>query len=110
MRPSWDVRAISSNGATTVSLFFDSEREVATGWSRNSYRHSMAMQSFDATWKFDIYVSRRGLDASLPHWFYLLLASLIAAAVWIRRFSLRALLVAITLVAVTLGLIVWPIR
>ena len=110
MTPSCDVKADSSNGGTTVSIFFDSKREVTTGWNRNSYRHNTATKPFDATWKFDVYISRRGLDASLPYWFYLLLASLIAAAAWIRSFSLRALLVAMTLVAVTLGLIVWPIR
>jgi hypothetical protein len=108
--PSCDARSDSANGGTTISIFFDSNREAGYEWSRNSYRHNTAMRPPDATWKFDIYMTRRGLDASLPHWFYLLLTSLIAAAAWIRRFTLRTLLIATTLVAVVLRLSVWPIR
>ena len=47
----------------------------------------------------------------VPHWFGILLfasVATVAAAPWIRpRFSLRTLLIATTLVAVVLGLIVW---
>jgi hypothetical protein len=45
-----------------------------------------------------------------PHWFPVLLSAAFAAAPWFRRtwkFSLRTLLIATTLVAVVLGLIVW---
>ncbi len=49
-----------------------------------------------------------------PHWFFILLAATMSAAPWLRqlrwRFSLRTLLVAMTLVAVGLGLIVWLAR
>jgi hypothetical protein len=44
-----------------------------------------------------------------PYWFLILLTAAIAAAPWLRwpkRFSLRTLLIAMTLVAVVLGLIV----
>jgi hypothetical protein len=51
-----------------------------------------------------------------PYWFLILLTAAIAAAPWLRwpkRFSLRTLLIATTLVAVVLGLIVavlrWPV-
>jgi len=108
--PSCDARADSANGGTTISIFFDSERKVANEWNRNSYRHNTSMRPPDATWKFDIYMTRRGLDASLPHWFYLLLTSLIAVAAWIRRFSLRTLLIATTLIAMVLGRIVYASR
>src|SRR4051812_22254016 len=106
--PSCDTRSDSANGGTTISIVFDSKREVAYEWSRNSCRHNTAMRPPDATWKFDIYITRRGLDASLPHWFYLLVTGLIAAAPWLpRHFSLRTLLIATTLVAVVLGLMVY---
>jgi hypothetical protein len=108
--PTCDARADSANGGTTISVFFDSDREVGYEWNRNSYRHNTAMRPPNATWKFDIYMTRRGLDASLPHWFYLLLTSLVAAAAWIRRFTLRTLLIATTLVAVVLGLIVYAVK
>jgi hypothetical protein len=49
-----------------------------------------------------------------PYWSGVLLAVTLAAAPWIRqlnwRFSLRALLIAITLVAVVLGLVVWAAK
>jgi hypothetical protein len=50
---------------------------------------------------------------SLPHSLYALVFVTIAAVPWIRwskRFRLRTLLIATTLVAVVLGLIVWSIR
>jgi hypothetical protein len=44
----------------------------------------------------------------IPHWTLALLAGLLAPIPWLRyRFSLRTLLIATTLVAVALGLIVW---
>jgi hypothetical protein len=47
----------------------------------------------------------------VPYWSLFLLSTILAAAPWIRqlrwRFSLRTLLIATTLVAVGLGLIVW---
>ena len=49
----------------------------------------------------------------MPHWFPLIVAGTLSAAPWLRlprRFSLRTLLIATTLVAVALGLIVWASR
>jgi hypothetical protein len=49
-------------------------------------------------------------SAAVPHWFLSILFTALVAAVWIkwpRRFRLRTLLIATTLVAVALGLIVW---
>ena len=60
-----------------------------------------------------------GLDASaypnyvmvyLPHWLPAMIVAAIGTAPWLpwfSRFSLRTLLIATTLVAVVLGLIVW---
>jgi hypothetical protein len=51
-----------------------------------------------------------GLVATLtvPDWFFVMISALCAAAPWFRwRFSLRTLLIATTLVAVVLGIIVW---
>jgi hypothetical protein len=49
--------------------------------------------------------------AWVPSWFAVVLASSLSAVPWIRwRFSLRTLLIATTLVAVALGLIVWAGR
>jgi hypothetical protein len=46
----------------------------------------------------------------VPHWFLVLLPATLGVAPWLRwskRFSLRTLLIATTLVAVVLGLAVW---
>ena len=51
---------------------------------------------------------------SIPYWFAVLFAATLAAATWIKdikwRFCLRTLLIATTLIAVVLGLIVWATR
>ena len=47
----------------------------------------------------------------VPHWVPLLLAATLAAASWIRwRFSLRTLLIGMTLVAVLLGAVIWAVK
>jgi len=47
----------------------------------------------------------------VPHWFVILAVALIGSAPWIHlRFSLRTLLIATTLIAFLLGLVVWSSR
>jgi hypothetical protein len=57
---------------------------------------------------------QNGIIIKCPHWFPVLFLATSAAAPWYRRiphqFSLRTLLIATTLVAVVLGLIVWSLR
>ena len=56
-------------------------------------------------------IRRRGTGLAIPYWSLLLPMAALAAAPWLRwRFSLRTLLIATTLVAVGLGLIVWAAR
>ena len=51
------------------------------------------------------------LTLRVPHWFLVLAAIGMGALSWLRpRFSLRTLLIATTLVAVVLGLIVYAVR
>jgi hypothetical protein len=48
---------------------------------------------------------------AIPIWFFCISMAAISTAPWLRRrFSLRTLLIATTLVAVVLGLIVWAVR
>ena len=57
------------------------------------------------------YFGYAGGVVALPYWFGVLLTVAPAVAPWIRwRFSLRTLLIATTLVAVGLGLIVWLVH
>lgn len=46
----------------------------------------------------------------LPYWFIAIIFALLGGAPWLRRFSLRTLLIATTLVAVVLGAIVYALR
>jgi hypothetical protein len=52
-----------------------------------------------------------GFRAVLPHWFFVLIFLLLGIATWFPwRFSLRTLLIATTLVAITLGIIIATTR
>ena len=58
-------------------------------------------------WGFE-YLGGISCDANVPHWFLLTLSALSGIAPWIhwsRRFSIRTLLIATTLVALTLGIV-----
>ena len=54
-----------------------------------------------------------GMHVGLPYWFLAFVPATIATIPWFRwskRFSLRTLLIATTLIAVVLGIIVWLSR
>jgi hypothetical protein len=52
-----------------------------------------------------------GWTVCVPHCFLMVLFGAAAVAPWLRpRFSLRTLLIATTLIAVVLGLVVWAVR
>jgi hypothetical protein len=73
--------------------------------SRSGYARSEVQ---DIAW--DFYFDLSGFaNLSAPHWFLALLSACLAAAPWIKwskRFSLRTLLIAATLIAVLFGLAV----
>jgi hypothetical protein len=60
---------------------------------------------------FNIYVNAGDREVTVPHWFLAMLTALVAAISWLPwRFSLRTLLIIMTLVAVGLGLAVYALR
>ncbi len=60
---------------------------------------------------WDFTSNKRFTAAEFPHWCLAFMLASLAVVPWIRyRFSLRTLLIATTLVAVVLGLIVWQAR
>ena len=63
---------------------------------------------------FELVSTGQRTDISFPHWFPIFLLALLAGIPWLpwwsNRFSLRTLLIATTLVALMLGLIVWISR
>ena len=65
---------------------------------------------YSGIWGGFAYIHEQGPGLLIPDWFLIAAAIAISAAPWIRwpnRFTLRTLLIATTLVAVGLGLIVW---
>jgi hypothetical protein len=61
----------------------------------------------DNRWGFGLVNDSRNYVYVTPHWFSVLMAVIVAATPWMpRRFSLRTLLIATTLIAVGLGVIV----
>jgi hypothetical protein len=97
--------AWSSNGGLVIQVNFHP-------WGYNWYlTHTPLFQSGSSHSAFrfgsEFRLQKRGVE--LPHWFIVVLTATVAAAPWLprsRRFSLRTLLLATTLVAVVLGLVV----
>ena len=67
-----------------------------------------ACQDGDATFAYFDDTLKGHIGFDVPCWLASLVAAIVAAFPWIRRrFSLRTLLIATTVVAVVLGLVVW---
>jgi len=115
------VRVVSSYGKVEFSgqndrsdrRFWTSSRsleEIAASWT---YGTDNVPDPHDRMqWRWER--SRAGqLFVHVPYWFLVATITAISIIPWIRwskRFSVRTLLIATTLVAVVLGLIVWSIR
>ncbi len=75
------------------------------GWRLGGAEASVASKRFEWT------ISSVKQKVMLPYWGPILFFATLAATPWVRwRFSLRTLLLAITLVAVVLGVVVWLMR
>jgi hypothetical protein len=64
-------------------------------------------------WSFEYDPILESREIKVPHWFFVISCSALAAVPWFpwsKRFSLRTLLIATTLLAVVLGLAVWASR
>ena len=72
------------------------------GWKHGKSEANRTVTSFMWHW------TSNHLDIRFPFWLIIGVVAALSATPWIRwRFSLRTLLIATTLVAVVLGLIVW---
>ncbi len=92
-------KVFSNRGAIRLST-----SSMVAGWAIRVLEEENALLGFGAI------KDRTSRYAQMPHWF-LVSMTLFAAVVpwlpWSRRFSLRTLLIATTLVAAVLGLVVW---
>jgi hypothetical protein len=116
---SW-VDTLSGFSPTTFVFGLGSERgTLGAEWQTNaaSFMHITRWQpksyppgTKPITQFFCHYTARGTISIGLPIWFMVFVLSIAAVAPWIRwskRFGLRTLLIATTLVAVVLGLVVW---
>ena len=74
---------------------------------------SKSLSGYTANHGLFVWKRRRptSLYAALPHWFVATVAVAIGTGIWLPwRFNLRTLLIATTLVAVVLGLVVYALR
>jgi hypothetical protein len=107
----------SSNCAILVASLKGQVIVVATGRERESPNALRGFQSVSSTthfsaaksivWGFDWTYSTARQSLCMPHWYGLALCTPLIVTPWISwRLSLRTMLIATTLVAVALGLIV----
>ena len=83
-----------------------------TNW-RYVHRPSDPANFRVSAWRphYSTYPDAPSVSVEIPYWMLVLPLGLLAAIPWLRwHFSIRTLLIATTLVAVVLGLIVWLIR
>ena len=102
---------IGSMPATRQYLWIRHSQPVNQWWSSVIERTGKPPYPSRAFGTFGFEVLNQSSRLRLPHWFLILLFVAHAAFPWIRwRFSLRTLLIATTLVAVVLGLIVYAVK
>jgi hypothetical protein len=97
----------SENGRLAVLIFpnIQSRNFPRRDWTITSSTSRSADDAFDS-WQVGT-MQPKGVIAVVPWWFVVLILVALAAAPWIKwRFSLRTLLVATTLVAVGLGVVI----
>jgi hypothetical protein len=97
------VSASSHGAILTFSLDSNSHDAVVESFltvdGRSVYKPGF---TWTEPWQFLSHRRR----ATIPHWFFVAVFGLLAALPWSRRFSLRALQIAMTLIAMMLALIV----
>jgi hypothetical protein len=100
-------RAVTWSIDGTLILTMKYGGTASTGWQISMNRISAGGGEF--LYGFNFQSHPGGWFCTVPHWFAMLLCIILAAVPWIhwsRRYSLRALLIATTLVAIGLGLVV----
>lgn len=114
------ISALSAKGRLRV-LAVRTKNQTKSNWTVLPHRSVKEMDSFGTGWAFEALaknsIKTSGvafIGAKAPSWFLVALSGALAFAPWLpclpTRFSLRALLVVTTLVAVILGLGVWLAR
>ena len=84
---------------------------VSRSWKTVSYLPDERKESYLPSFvKFNFAITPEGADIRVPYWCPVLLTGSVAAIPWIKRrcrFTLRSLFIAMTFLAVVLGMIAW---
>ncbi len=114
----WQKVSLSSSfGAIGVAIYVGGADLIPSG-IESSWFKDLNASGIESPWRFSC--SRQPIGAAaqpfvyylgVPHWFAVFGSVIVATLPWVgRRFSLRTLLIATTLIAVVLGLVVWLAR
>lgn len=104
------ISVFSVKGTLSTSVYRSPIRPPH-GWDWRSQRVSDMMPVVGPRRSWSYHSEGLGTYIIFPHRFLVLIVMVLAAAPWLPwRFSLRTLLIATTLVAMVLGLIVWAAR
>jgi hypothetical protein len=80
-------------------------------WDWISARADIVDPTRGLSGQFDVLDENGDRTVIVPHWFLLVLSAAVASAPWLPgRFSLRALLIGMTVLAVLLGALVYAVR
>jgi hypothetical protein len=112
--PEW----IFYNMLGSIEIFYFPDRSPFT--SRKWGYHSIPVEECEPNFPgpsvlgFYVDLSPSPREFSAPHWFFVFITVALAAFPWIRqpswRFSLRTLLIATTVAAIVIGLLVWSLH
>jgi hypothetical protein len=112
------LQVVSGNGRIETVVYEESPTKSYWEWTSmpfaglTSYdeRYGVPTPVITPPFSFCFDATLDEFSASVPHWFCALMVACLSFTPWIhwsKRFSLRTLLIATSLVAVVLGLIVW---
>ena len=102
------IHVTSGVGSQWISWTTSPIRQPATEAFPFKFSETHGRMGFDAYW-----LSTTDYGAFIPHWFLVIVSAAFGEVAWLQwpsRFTLRTLLIATTLVAVVLGIVVWAVR
>jgi hypothetical protein len=106
------IGIVSEEGelALVTSTYFSEVWDISTWEIRSEKDYRFLLDTF---FGFAFFHEHRDIGLVIPHWFVALVFMALAAAPWIhrlKRFSLRTLLIATTLVAIVLAVVIYLAR
>jgi hypothetical protein len=105
------IELVSFRGGVALGEFEIAPGYNSPGWSHDNYPPSAQKDYWPKLLGFCYAETPSYSQILIPYWFITLLSIVVGTVPWLRwRFTLRTVLLAITVVGVVLGLIVWAVR